>query len=275
MKSVDFFKPCLMGILNLTPDSFSDGGAYSTGEDAVVHAVSLVKQGASIIDVGGESTRPGALRVSSDEQKRRIIPVIKELAAVLPDTLISVDTTLCEVASAALDAGAAMINDVSAGRDDAETLRLAADRRVPVCLMHMQNEPRTMQDNPHYDDVVVEVRDFLRARAQSALRMGIAKSRIILDPGIGFGKTLEHNLMLLANLERIVQLGFPVLLGSSRKRFIDSIYQSPDPERRVAGSCAAMLIGLSAGAHIFRVHDVYEHRQALEVVSVIQKYRET
>ncbi len=273
MNSLDFSKPRLMGILNLTPDSFSDDGDYINDESAVAHAIKLVRQGADIIDVGGESTRPGAKRVSATEQKRRVVSVIKAISTALPDTLISVDTTLCEVATAAFDAGAEMINDISAGRDDIEILRLVADREAPICLMHMQNNPQTMQDRPHYDDVVVEVCDFLRERAKAAIQFGITANRIILDPGIGFGKTLKHNLLLLANLKRIVEIGFPVLIGASRKRFIDSIYQSSDPKKRVAGSCATTAIGLAAGVHIFRVHDIFEHRQTLEVIAAVQAYR--
>lgn len=261
--------PAIMGILNITPDSFSDGGDYKHVDAAVERAQEMVKQGAGIIDIGGESTRPGAQRVSSEEQKRRILPVVKSVSDALPDVLISVDTTSQDVAEAALERGAGMINDISAGREDPAILQLAAEQAVPVCLMHMQNDPQTMQDNPHYEDVVTEVCDFLHARAQFAMVQGISPQRIVLDPGIGFGKTFEHNIALLAHLDRICALGFPVLLGASRKRFIGELDPSAAPRQRVAGSCAATVLAAMQGVAVFRVHDVFEHAQALRVVQAV------
>ena len=264
-----------MGILNLTPDSFSDGGLYADPDDALKRAVAMAGEGADIIDVGGESTRPGSQRVPAEEQKRRVLGVIAAVARKLPERLISIDTTRAEVAEAALDAGAGMINDISAGRDDDAMFGLAARHDVPICLMHMQGEPATMQDDPRYDDVVSEVCGFLRERMEAALAHGVRRGRVLLDPGIGFGKTLEHNLELLANLSEIVELGAPVLLGASRKRFIAGLDLTDDanPADRVGGSCAAAIIGFLAGARVFRVHDVAVHRQALELTQAISQSR--
>lgn len=270
MKQNNAVKPRLMGILNVTPDSFSDGGRYFPNEQrALARAVEMAEQGADLIDIGGESTRPGSLRIAGDEQKRRILNVIGEVARTLPGIDISVDTTLSEVADAALDAGAGLLNDVSAGRDDPAMFELAAQRGVPICLMHMQGQPETMQDNPRYHDVVSEVCAFLKDRIETALRYGVKESQIVLDPGIGFGKTLAHNLELIAGLEQIVEIGFPVLLGASRKRFIDALSQSPQPDKRMAGSCAVSVLGLRAGVSIFRVHDVFDHKQALDVAYAV------
>ena len=266
-----FPKPCLMGILNVTPDSFSDGGQfYKKVEQAVSHAKRMSEQGASIIDVGGESTRPGSARVSADEQRRRVIAVIEQVAQQLPNTLISIDTTLSEVAAAAVAAGAGMVNDISAACDDPGILDLVAQKQLPICLMHKQGSPETMQDNPTYQDVVNEVCDFLDQRVEAAVRAGVSESQIILDPGIGFGKTDKHNITLLANLKQIVAMGFPVLLGTSRKRFISSIYESPNPQQRVLGSCVTTVLGLLDGVSIFRVHDVAEHDQVLSMTQAIQ-----
>ena len=261
--------PCIMGILNATPDSFSDGGQYQTVEAAVQHAKQMFAEGAAIIDVGGESTRPGALRISAAEQKKRVLPIIEALAQACPESLISIDTTLADVASAAIRAGAGMINDISAGREDPAIIALAAQCDIPICLMHMQNDPLTMQDNPQYDDVVSEVCAFLHERAGVALKQGVQQECIVLDPGIGFGKTYEHNIALLAQLNRLCALGFPVLLGASRKRFIAQLSPSTTPSQRVAGSCATTVWGLTQGVGIFRVHDVSEHRQALQVAAAI------
>ena len=260
-----FDQPCVMGILNITPDSFSDGGAYPSTRHALAHAIEMQAQGAALIDVGGESTRPGAERMDALTQKRRILDVIEQLHEALPDTLISVDTTLMEVAEAALNAGASMINDVSAGRDDEQMFDLAAERDVPICLMHMQGTPATMQDNPQYTDVVAEVSAFLIERAEAAMRAGITQQQIILDPGIGFGKCTEHNLQLIAHLDQIVALGYPVLLGTSRKRFMGEIAAQPDAAQRMPATVATTDWGVRAGARIFRVHDVWQNRQALDV----------
>lgn len=266
-----FDAPCIMGILNVTPDSFSDGGAYPSGADAVARALEMAAEGAAIIDVGGESTRPGSARVDAAEQKRRILDVIEQARAELPDAvLLSVDTTRSEVAAAALDAGAGMVNDISAGRDDPAMLALVAEREAPYCLMHMQGTPTDMQDDPRYDDAVAEVRDFLRERAAAAEAAGVRPERIVLDPGIGFGKRTVHNLQLIAGLERFVELGYPVLLGASRKRFIDETAGAADPAQRMPATVATTALGAMAGARIFRVHDVWQNRQALDVALALR-----
>jgi len=264
--------PLIMGILNVTPDSFSDGGRYASPEPAITHALAMVKEGADLIDVGGESTRPGSERVPGSEQLRRVVPVIRGLRQALPEEVgISVDTTLCEVAEAALDAGADMINDISAGRDDASMLALAADREVPVCLMHMQGTPSTMQQDPQYGDVVNEIRAFLLERADRAIAAGIPRGNIIIDPGIGFGKTREHNLALLKNLPCFVGSGYPVLLGASRKRFMGAICNELQPSSLAGATCALTAIGVAAGVCIFRVHDVAMNRQAADVAWAIKQ----
>ena len=261
-----FDAPCIMGILNVTPDSFSDGGAYPSGAAAVARALEMAAEGAAIIDVGGESTRPGSARVDAAEQKRRILDVLEQARAELPaEVLLSVDTTLSGVAAAALDAGAGMVNDISAGRDDPEMLALVAERGVPCCLMHMQGTPADMQHDPRYDDAVAEVRDFLRARAAAAEAAGVRPERIVIDPGIGFGKRTAHNLQLIAGLGRFAELGYPVLLGASRKRFIDETAGAADPAQRMPATVATTALGALAGARIFRVHDVWQNKQALDV----------
>lgn len=266
--------PELMGILNVTPDSFSDGGQFTSPQKAVEHGVLMREQGALIIDVGGESTRPGSERVDVDEQKKRVLKIIAALAKEFDKrncgAVISIDTTRAAVAEAALDAGATMLNDISAGRDDPAILELAVDRRVPICLMHMQGDPKTMQDAPHYDDVVDEVLKFLSERVEYAVKKGIAQDKIVIDPGIGFGKTAEDNLRILKSLDEFVELGLPVLLGASRKRFISAIGRKSEPHERIAGSCATTIMGYLAGVKYFRVHDVAEHKQALDVCRAIQ-----
>lgn len=267
----DFFQtPRIMGILNVTPDSFSDGGAYPSTDRALARALEMVEEGATLIDIGGESTRPGADRVDAAEQKRRILDVVEQVSGTVPgEALVSVDTTLSEVARAALDAGAGMVNDVSAGRDDPEILSLVAERGVPYCLMHMQGTPKTMQDDPRYADVVEEVREFLAERAEVAQQAGVEPGKIIVDPGIGFGKRTAHNLQLIAQLNRIVELGYPVLLGTSRKRFMGEVSGASDPGQRVPATVVATGWGLRAGARIFRVHDVWQNRQALDLVQAL------
>lgn len=269
-RSLDLDRPRIMGILNVTPDSFSDGGLHASQESALRHARAMIEEGADIIDVGGESTRPGSQRVGVAEQKRRVVEVVRQLRVSWPQGVVSIDTTLSEVARAALDAGAEIINDVSAGRDDAGMFDLAAARGVPIVLMHMQGTPETMQQNPSYADVVAEVEAFLLERAALAREAGLPRERIILDPGIGFGKTREHNLKLLAHLDRLVATGYAVLLGASRKRFMGSICQgigggTPRPEELIGATCATTALGVAAGAHIFRVHDVQANRQAADV----------
>jgi dihydropteroate synthase len=267
-------KPMLMGILNVTPDSFSDGGRYLEVSAALAQGLKLAEEGAEIIDVGGESTRPGAESVEAEEQIRRVIPVIEALAAALPeDRFISIDTTLAKVAEAAVQAGATLINDVSAGRDDPQMFQLAARYRLPIVLMHMQGTPKTMQDSPAYQDVVSEVLQFLQSRAEAAQRAGVAQEQILIDPGIGFGKRKSDNLKLLAHIDQFVATGWPVLLGTSRKRFMGQVLEVTDPTELISATVATTGLGVMAGVKVFRVHDVRENRQALEVAWAIRKER--
>jgi len=262
--------PLIMGILNLTPDSFSDGGSHTDRGRAVSHALRMVEAGAAIIDVGGESTRPGSERVSAEEQQRRVLDVIKALRQTLPEAVaISIDTTLSEVARQAVEAGADILNDVSAGTEDPGMLELAADQDLPIVLMHMQGSPGTMQQNPSYTDVVAEVETYLRQRAEAATAAGIPAGHIILDPGIGFGKSRAHNLALMANLRRFVSSGYAVLLGASRKRFMGELCRETDPGQLLGATCATTVLGVQAGVRILRVHDVMANRQALEVALAI------
>lgn len=264
-------RPRLMGILNVTPDSFSDGGRYLALEAAVVQGLALVDQGADLIDVGGESTRPGARPVPADEQERRVLDVIRRLQERIPAAVpISIDTTSAQVARAALAAGASWINDTSAGCDDPRMLPLAADSGASIVLMHRQGRPQDMQDSPCYVDVVREVRDLLAARAEVALASGIRADRILLDPGIGFGKRLEHNLALLAGLPALVALGFPILLGASRKRFMATLCGGLDPTTLMPATCATTTLGVMAGVQVFRVHDVAGNRQAAELAWAVR-----
>ncbi len=267
-------KPMLMGILNVTPDSFSDGGRYLEVSAALAQGLKLAEEGAEIIDVGGESTRPGAESVAAEEQIRRVTPVIEALAAALPEgRFISIDTTLAKVAEAAVQAGATLINDVSAGRDDPQMFQLAARYRLPIVLMHMQGTPKTMQDSPAYQNVVSEVLQFLQARAEAAQRAGVAQEQILIDPGIGFGKRKSDNLKLLAHIDRFVATGWPVLLGTSRKRFMGQVLEVTDPTELISATVATTALGVMAGVKVFRVHDVRENRQALEVAWAIRKER--
>ena len=266
-RSIDLARPAIVGILNLTPDSFSDGGRFNDPTAALDQARRMIAEGADVIDVGGESTRPGAPRIDPAEQIRRIVPSIEAIAAetALP---ISVDTTHREVAEAALDAGAAMLNDISAGREDPRLLDLAAQRRVPVVLMHMQGTPATMQKAPSYRNVVREVAQFLIERRRVAVEdHGLDPQQIVLDPGIGFGKSTDHNLQLLRGLGALSDLGSPLLLGASRKRFIGEVCGIEDPAGRVAGTVATTAIGVVAGVKLFRVHDVGPNRQAADLTS--------
>lgn len=264
-------RPLIMGVLNVTPDSFSDGGRYAAPDAACRRAAEMVAQGADLLDVGGESTRPGARPVDAATQIGRIVPVLHALRRTLPATVrISVDTRSARVAAAALAAGADLVNDVSAGRADPALFALAARTKAPLVLMHMRGEPETMQHAPAYDDVVEEVRRFLLERAALAIRAGVPEDRIVLDPGIGFGKTREHNLRLLAGLERITDCGFPVLLGTSRKRFMGSICRVDEPALLVPATVATTALGVMAGVAIFRVHDVRENRQAADTAAAIR-----
>ena len=258
----------IMGILNLTPDSFSDGGDWLAVPAAVNRALEMQQQGADIIDIGGESTRPGAAAVSVQQELDRVIPVIEALTTQL-DVPVSIDTSKPEVMSAAVAAGAAMINDVCALRHEG-AMAMAASLSVPVCLMHMQGEPRIMQDAPRYDDVVVEVQQFLTERAAQCEASGIKKEHIVLDPGFGFGKTLQHNISLFKALPELLASGYPLLVGVSRKSMIGQI-TGKDVSDRVAGSVSAALLAAMAGASILRVHDVAETCDALKVVTALSQ----
>lgn len=259
--------PRVIGIVNVTPDSFSDGGLYLDANRAVAHGLTLAGEGADILDVGGESTRPGAEAVGAEAELERVAPVIAGLVASAAVPL-SIDTSKAPVAAAALAAGAAIVNDVTALRADPEMASLCAERGCEVVLMHMQGSPRTMQRNPVYDDVVDDVRAFLAERIEAAVAAGVAEDRIWVDPGIGFGKTLEHNLVLLRRLAELGELGRPIVIGTSRKRFLGAI-SGRETDRRLGGSVASNVLALVAGAELFRVHDVLAARQALDVAEVI------
>jgi dihydropteroate synthase len=255
----------IMGIVNVTPDSFSDGGEWFERAAATDHGRRLVAEGASILDVGGESTRPYAEPVSVEEELERVVPVIEAL--VPTGAQLSVDTMKVAVARAALDAGATLVNDVTAFRHEPEMATLAAERGCDCCLMHMLGDPQTMQENPRYDDVVSEVKAFLEERAAHAVGAGIDEARIMLDPGIGFGKTVEHNLELLRRLDEIVALGFPIVVGTSRKGFLGHLTGREDPHDRVAATVATNVLALERGARVFRVHDVPASIDALKVAA--------
>ncbi|MBE8166845.1 MAG: dihydropteroate synthase [Shewanella sp.] len=265
---LDLSKPVIMGILNATPDSFSDGGQFNTYVTACKHADEMIAQGAKIIDVGGESTRPGAPKVSVEEELKRVIPVIEHLSK--KDVWISIDTSKAEVMRQAINAGAHIINDVKALQEPL-AIEVAASLNVPVCLMHMQGTPEMMQVKPEYDDIIEEISNFFRRRVQVCLDVGIKKEHIILDPGFGFGKTLEHNLKILARQNKFHDLGFPVLIGLSRKSMFDHLLGRKVTER-LAGSLAGALISSQKGAHIIRVHDVQETFDVLETHRAIQQY---
>jgi dihydropteroate synthase len=254
----------VMGVVNVTPDSFSDGGRYLDARAAIDHGLGLLAEGADLLDVGGESTRPGAEPVTADEEIARVEPVVAALAA--DGARVSIDTTKAAVARAALAAGATYVNDVSALRFDAELAGVVADAGVDCCLMHMRGDPRTMQDDPRYDDVVSDVKAHLEERLAFAASSGIAEERVHLDPGIGFGKTLEHNLELLRRLGEIVALGRPVVVGTSRKSFLGKL-TGRDVGERVPGTIATNVLALERGARIFRVHDVQPTRDALTVAA--------
>ena len=260
----------VMGILNVTPDSFHDGGRFLSAEAAIGRAREMEADGAGIIDVGGESTRPGAAPVDEQEELRRVIPVIEAIAPEL-DGLVSIDTGKAEVARAALAAGAAMINDVTALRGDDEMAGVAAEAQCPVCLMHMLGEPRTMQQDPRYGDVVRDIIDFFRERIGYAVSRGIREDSIILDPGIGFGKTVRHNLEILRRLDEFLVLGRPLLIGASRKSFIGKVSGEEDTQKRLAGTIATTVASYERGARIFRVHDVAENHQALKITAAIEE----
>jgi dihydropteroate synthase len=266
-------RPVVMGILNVTPDSFSDSGQFFEPAKAVQHARQMAAEGADILDVGAESTRPGSERVNPDEQIRRLQHVLPEVLRLGP--IVSIDTSSSIAAAYALDAGAAMVNDVTAGRDDPAILPLAAKRGCALVLMHMLGEPRTMQQDPQYGDVVAEVKQFLVERLAAAEQAGVERRMCIIDPGIGFGKKLEHNLLLIAGIGELARLGVPVMLGSSRKRFIGALTGQDQPAQRLPGSIAAALEGYARGATIFRVHDVAPTVQALAVAWAVRKMDES
>ena len=267
---LDFSSGCLvMGVLNVTPDSFSDGGQYFDAAKAVEHGVRMVAEGAAIIDVGAESTRPGSKGISVDEQIKRAIPVIDALCKKI-DVPISIDTYKYEVALAALEAGAGMINDITALSDE-KVGELAAENEVPVVLMHMQGTPVTMQAEPKYEDVVGEVCQFLIERAERAEKLGISKERFFIDPGIGFGKTLEHNILLLRNIDKFVATGYRVLVGTSRKSFIGKLTGKENPAERIFGTAATVALCVAAGVSIVRAHDVAEMVDVVRVASAVSQ----
>ncbi len=265
---LDLSSPAVMGILNLTPDSFSDGGRFTDSDRAIRHALAMVNEGAAIIDIGGESTRPGAESVTVQQELDRVMPVVEALVAELP-VPVSVDTSKPEVMQAAISAGAGMINDVMALRSPGAIDAVRDTGNVALCLMHMQGEPRTMQKNPVYGDVVSDVRNFLLERAVACERAGIKRPRILLDPGFGFGKTLEHNIALLKNIDLLAGEGYPLLVGISRKSMIGQLLGDVPVDQRLQGSVAAAVIAAMKGANILRVHDVRETVDALKIVEAL------
>ena len=266
-KRLDLSCPRIMGVLNVTPDSFSDGGDFIAPEKAIARAVQMVEEGAAIIDVGGESTRPGAPPVSLENELQRVIPVVEALCATVP-VPISIDTRKPEVMQAAVAAGAGLINDVNALQEPG-AVEMAASLEVPVCLMHMQGSPETMQDAPVYADVIDEVTAFLVARADDCIQQGISRDRILLDPGFGFGKTTTHNLLLLQQLQRLVEIGFPVLVGLSRKLLIGKVLGLPVDKRLYPGVALAVL-AVWKGASLVRCHDVQATREAIEMCQAVR-----
>ena len=265
----DLVFPCVMGVLNVTPDSFSDGGLFVHPEAALRQGVAMAEEGAELVDIGGESTRPGSDPVSVEQEAGRVVPVVEALCSRVA-ARISVDTSKAEVARRALAAGASIVNDVSALRVDPEMAGVVADAGCPVCLMHMLGAPKTMQDDPRYGDVVDEVLSFLEERLAFAVSAGVREEQVLLDPGIGFGKTLEHNLLLLRHLDRFVALGRPVVLGTSRKRFLGAILDA-EPQDRLFGTVATTVMGAVAGASVFRVHDVRPNVEALRVTEAVRR----
>ena len=258
----------IMGVLNVTPDSFSDGGNYFSSEKAVERGLQMAAEGAAIIDVGGESTRPRSEPISTDEELRRVIPVVEQLHKKL-DVFVSIDTSKAEVAKAALDSGANIVNDVTGGRGDPGMMPLIAKQKAAFIIMHMQGTPKTMQVAPRYDDVVAEVADFFRQQSACALECGVDLMSIAFDPGIGFGKTVEHNLELLGNLERLRVHGRPLVVGVSRKSFLSKLIGSSAVENRLAPTVAMTAVLRTHGADVFRVHDVKENVEALRVSEAI------
>ncbi len=266
-------EPVLIGIVNVTPDSFSDGGKFLDPAAAIAHGKRLIAEGAHILDIGGESTRPGSVAITVEEEQARILPVIRALAA--DGAFISVDTRNAATMRAALSAGAVMVNDVSALEHDPDAMAAVAESGCAVCLMHMNGSPDSMQSAPFYQDVLGEIYAYLEARVAACVAAGVNRNCIIIDPGVGFGKTLDHNLILLSRLKDFQALGVPVLLGASRKRFIEALCPGASVDKRLPGSLAAVLAGYSQGTRIFRVHDVSETAQALRVFSQIVEMERT
>ncbi len=273
-KQLPLSRPLIMGILNVTPDSFSDGGKYVIRDRAIEYGLAMVNEGADIIDVGGESTRPGAEPIESEEEIVRVIPVVEAIRSTSP-VRISVDTYHAATARAAIEAGADIVNDISALRYDPEMVAVVAEKKVPVVLMHMRGTPRDMQKDPSYVDCVVEVMAFLQQRVDYCLEHGISKTKVIVDPGIGFGKRLSDNLQLLSCLPQFKEFNVPLLIGASRKSFIGMLHQrsDSDPARRLGGSIAAAVAAVTAGADILRVHDVGPTVEALKVIQAIRNVR--
>ena len=264
---MDFTKnsPHIMGVVNVTPDSFSDGGDFIDPHKAIEHGLKLLAEGADILDIGGESTRPGAQAVTPEQEQQRVLPVIEGLKQAVPECVISVDTRYGDTMQKSIELGADIVNDISALTHDAHSVDVVSKAQVPVILMHMKGTPETMQDKPKYKDVVEEIYDYLKARIDACEKRSIARHNIIIDPGIGFGKTLENNLKILKNLDKFQNLGVAVLLGASRKSFIEKICSDTPADQRLAGSIAAVIKGLEQGVQIFRVHDVAETKQAFTV----------
>jgi dihydropteroate synthase len=274
LKPLDFSRgPLLLGVVNVTPDSFSDGGKFLSPDAAVAHAARLVEEGADLLDVGGESTRPGAPGVPPEIELQRVLPVVRELARRFPKIPVSVDTSKASVARACLEAGASLVNDVTALRGDPAMAEVVRESGASVVLMHMQGDPRTMQADPAYQDVVGDIISFFRERLAFAASRGVGEERTLLDPGIGFGKTVEHNLEILRRLEEFKALGRPLVVGASRKSFLGALTQdggaAPGPDERLEGTLAAHLAAAARGASVLRVHDVKAHRRALAVWNAI------
>jgi len=266
----------VMGVLNVTPDSFSDGGLFLDPDKAIEHGLQLQDEGAAILDVGGESTRPGAMSVDASTELERVLPVIEGLARAGIEAQLSIDTSKARVAREALQAGAKLVNDVTALRGDPEMAAAIADAHADCCLMHMLGEPRTMQENPRYDDVVSDVTAFLEERLAFAVKHGIGEHRIMLDPGIGFGKTVAHNLELLRRLDEIVALGRPVVIGTSRKSFLGRLTGRQDTAERLPGTIATNVLAYERGARVFRVHDVASVVDALTIAAAtVSRWTET
>lgn len=268
--------PHIMGVVNVTPDSFSDGGDFYRPDKAIAHGLQLVSEGASILDIGGESTRPGAEVIDIVEEIRRVVPVIEGLASALKgkEVVISIDTRNAKTMEAALKAGATALNDISALEYDADSLGVAAEARVPVFLMHMAGNPQMMQKKPSYNNVIEDIFKYLQQRISICETRRIDAGLLVCDPGIGFGKTVEHNLLLLRNISRFHDLGVPVLLGTSRKSFIGKISNEEPPDERIPGSVASAIWGLSQGVQIFRVHDVKETVQAFKIYEAITSVKD-